>query len=120
MENDESILTVKGYNNMTREEFDNRLNELQLEFDKSKRALFVKFALSNNTIAVGDVVCDHIGRGRVEKLKATMSALSKYSEMCYWCVELKKDGTLKKNGAYRWVYQSNIKEVNHKPYSYGN
>lgn len=105
---------------MTREEFDNMLNELQLEFNESKKALLAKFALSNNTIAVGDVVRDHKGCGRVEKLQATMSSLSKYSEMRYWCLELKKDGTPKKNGAFRWVYQSNIKEVNDKPYSYGN
>jgi hypothetical protein len=105
---------------MTREEFDNRLNELQLNFDKSKQALLSDFAISNNTIAVGDVVCDHIGCGRVEKLQVTMSTLSKYSEMRYWCLELKKDGTPKKSGASRWVYQSNIKEVNYKLYSYDN
>lgn len=105
---------------MTREEIDNRLNELQLEFDKSKKALLKQFAISNNTIAVGDVVCDHIGYGRVEKLQVTMSMLSKYSEMRYWCVELKKDGTPKKNGASRWMYQSNIKEVNYKLYNYDN
>ena len=105
---------------MTREEFDDRLKELQLNFEESKKALSKDFATSNNTIVVGDVVCDHIGCGRVEKLQVTMSGLSKYSEMRYWCVELKKDGTPKKNGAFRWVYQSNIKEVNDKPYSYEN
>jgi hypothetical protein len=104
--------------NMTRKEFDNRLKELELEFDKSKKALLVNFALSNNTIAVGDVVRDHIGRGMVEKIQTTMSLLSKYSEMRYWCVELKKDGAPKKNGDSRWVYQSNIKEVNGEPYNY--
>lgn len=103
---------------MTKEEFDNRLNELQHEFDKSKKELLLDFAISNNTIAVGDVVCDHIGCGKVETLQVTMNLPFKYSEMRYWCVELKKDGTPKKNGASRWVYQSNIKEVNDKPYSY--
>jgi hypothetical protein len=103
---------------MTREELDNKLKELQLQFNESKKALLKDFAISNNTIAVGDVVCDHIGCGRVEKLQVAMSGLSKYSEMRYWCVELKKDGTPKKSGAYRWVFQSNIKEVNYKLYSY--
>ena len=103
--------------NMTREEFDKRLKELKLEFDENKKALLVNFALSHNTIAVGDIVKDHIGCAKVIK-NGTHCTYDGYSEMKYNCIELKKDGTTKKNEAMRWVYQSNIKEVNGEPYNY--
>lgn len=103
---------------MTREEFDNRMKELNLEFDKNKKALLVKLALSNNTIAVGDIVKDHIGCAEVIKVGINYT-YDGYSEMKYNCIELKKDGTPKKKETMRWVFQSNIKEVNGEPYNYG-
>lgn len=103
---------------MKREEFDNRLKELKLEFNKNKKALLVDFALSNNTIAVGNIIKDHIGCAKVIKLDI-YCAYDGYSEMKYNCIELKKDGTPKKKETMRWVYQSNIKEVNGEPYNYG-
>lgn len=103
---------------MTREEFDKRLKELELEFDKNKKALFVNFALSNNTITVGDIVKDHIGCAMVTKIGIYCSTYDGYSAMRYSCIELKKDGTPKKKKTMRWVYQSNIKEVNGEPYNY--
>lgn len=104
---------------MTKQEFDSRLKELQLEFDKKKKALFVDFALSHNTITIGDIVQDHIGCAEVIKLGIHIR-YDAYSEMRYYCIELKKDGTPKKKETMRWVYQSNIKEVNRKPYNYEN
>lgn len=103
---------------MTREEFDKRLKELRLEFDKNKNALLVNFALSHNTIAVGDIVKDHIGCALVVKV-GIHCTFDGYSEMKYNCIELKKDGTAKKKETMRWVYQSRIKEVNGEFYNYG-
>lgn len=103
---------------MTREEFDNRMKELELEFVKNKKALLVNFALSNNTIAVGDIVKDHIGCAEVVKVNNVQCTYNGYSEMKYNCIELKKDGTPKKKETMRWVYQTNIKEVNGEPYNY--
>ena len=102
---------------MTREEFDNRLKELNLEFDKKKKALLVDFALSHSTIAVGDIVEDHTGCAEVIKL-GIYCRHDGYSAMRYHCIELKKDGTPKKNETMRWVYQLNIKKVNGEPYNF--
>lgn len=109
-------LHLKSFN-MTREEFDNRLKELELEFNKNKKALLANFAISNNTIAVGDIVKDHIGCAEV--VKVSINCIYGYSEMSYNCIELKKDGTPKKKKTMRWVFQSNIKEVNGESYNYG-
>lgn len=102
---------------MKKEEFDNRLKELNLEFDKKKKALFVQFALSNNTITVGDIVKDHTGCAEVIKLSVHCDPNS-YSFMKYNCIELTKDYKHKKKEKMRWIYQSNIKEVNGRPYNY--
>lgn len=104
---------------MTKQEFDDRLKELRIEFDKKKKALLVDFALSNNTITEGDIVKDHIGIAEVVKV-GIYCTYDGRSAMKYNCVELKKDGTPKKKETMRWVYQTNIKEVNGKPYNYDN
>lgn len=104
---------------MTKQEFDSRLKELQLEFDKKKKALLIDFALSHNTITIGDIVKDNLGCAEVIKLGIHI-CYDGYSAMRYNCIELKKDGTPKKKETMRWVYQSNIKEVNGKPYNYEN
>ena len=91
---------------------------MELEFDKNKKALLVNFALSHNTIAVGDIIKDHVGCAEVIKV-GIYCTYEGYSEMKYNCIELKKDGTPKKKETKRWVCQSNIKEVNGEPYNYG-
>lgn len=102
---------------MKKEEFKNRLKELELEFDKKKKELFVQFALSHNTIKVGDIVKDHSGCAEVIKLSVCYDH-NGYSMMRYNCIELTKNGKHKKKEPMRWLYQTNIKEVNGKPYNY--
>ena len=60
---------------MTREEFDKRKTAINVEYEKMKQDLYVKFAFENSTVEVGDIVEDHIGCGRVLKMKATFASL---------------------------------------------
>ena len=99
---------------MTQEEFKNKMNEINAAYEMEKRKLYSEFAHSNSTIMVDDIVEDHIGCGRVLKMKTTFAAFDKYPSLIYVCLEVKKDGTPKKKETYREVYQVNVKKVNGK------
>lgn len=101
---------------MTKEEFNKRLKELKAEFDQKRNALSIEYAVRNNVIAIGDTIRDHISKGVVLKVQVTQSY--DYPEMKYLCQILKKDGTPRKDGEQRWMFQSNVKELNGEPYSY--
>ena len=103
---------------MTREEFDKRKTAINVEYERMKQDLYVKFAFENSTVEVDDIVEDHIGCGRVLKMKATFASFDKYPSLIYECIEVKKDGTPKKKDAFRQVYQVNVKKVNGKPVNY--
>jgi hypothetical protein len=71
---------------MNNEEYKKRLKEINEEASAKKTALAKEYALAHNSINVGDVIEDHIGRIKVEKI-----------------------GFPSKKGSKRWVYQSNLK-----------
>lgn len=100
---------------MTKEEYDRKISEydrkmadLHTEFVKAKEAIDLEFARSNSSVTVGDIVCDHIGKIRVEKITANLAYMKKYPELGFWGRELRKDGKPKKSGKKRWTYQSNL------------
>lgn len=101
---------------MTREEFDKRKTAINVEYEKMKQDLYEKFAYENSTVMVDDIVEDHIGCGRVLRMKTTFAGFDSYPSLIYVCREVKKDGTPKKNETYREIYQVNVKKVNGKEY----
>lgn len=103
---------------MTQEEFKTRLADINAKYEQEKRHLYSQYAYENSTVEVGDIVEDHIGCGRVLKMKATFASFDKYPSLIYECIEVKKDGTPKKIVTYRQVYQVNVKKVNGKPVNY--
>ena len=103
---------------MTQEDFKTRLAEINAKYEQEKRYLYSQYAHENSTAKVDDIVEDHIGCGRVLKMKTTLAAFDKYPSLIYVCLEVKKDGTPKKKETYREVYQVNVKKVNGKPVKY--
>jgi hypothetical protein len=94
---------------MTQEEYNSKLNELEVEFRNKKRLLIKECALSNNPYKVGDIVKDSIGSLKIEKITVELSYLSSLPECVYWGVELKVDLNPMKRQTGRCVYQNNIK-----------
>jgi hypothetical protein len=92
---------------MTPEEFKQKLQELDSEFEKRKRDLNKEYAFSNNPYKVGDIVTDHIGFLKIQTMKHTVSQYN-LPQCVYFGIELKKDGTPMKKQTGRGVWQENI------------
>lgn len=103
---------------MTKQEFDNRLNFIENRYDKEKESLYIEYAKSNNPCEIGDIIEDHVGKGRIIKQKVTRNYHDRRSSMFYECIELKMDGTPRKKETLRTFYQSNLKSINGKPYKF--
>lgn len=103
---------------MTQKDFKTKLAEINAKYEQEKKSLYLQYAYESSTVLIGDIVEDHIGCGRVLKMKATFASFDKYPSLIYECIELKKDGTPKKKETFRQVYQVNVKKVNGKPVNY--
>jgi hypothetical protein len=103
---------------MTREDFKTRLADINAKYEQEKKRLYSQYAHENSTVEVDDIVEDHIGCGRVLKMKTTFAAVDEYPSLVYVCMEVKKDGTPKKKETFREIYQINVKKVNGKPVKY--
>ena len=86
---------------MTTEEFTEKKTMLEREFLCKRKALAAEYALANNTVAIGDMVIDRIGRVKVDKI-----VVDGISDPCcvYYGVEYTKKGIPFKNGKRRGVY----------------
>jgi len=90
-----------------RENYEKGIAQIEREANARKIELIRLYASENNTFKVGDVVKDHIGSIIIEKITYTIS--SKKIPCCvYYGLELKKDGTPRKNKSKRSVYQGNV------------
>jgi len=91
---------------MTTKEFNMKKEVLEKEFKRAKKALAVEYALANNPVAIGDMVVDHSGSVKVDKI-----GIAGIDDPCcvYYGVEYTKKGVPYKNGSRRGVYQTNIK-----------
>ena len=92
---------------MTLQEYKNRLKESEDKHRAEIRALQMEFALKNAIHTKGDIVTDHIGSIKVDAISCVAYG---DPQAVYHGAELKKDLTPRKDGAKRWVYQSNIKQ----------
>lgn len=95
---------------MNKEELNHKLKELEKRFDMERKTLIKEFCDSRNTYKVGDVFTDHVGSIIIEKMTYSLGGTSfGFDRACmiYEGVELKKDGTPKKNNPKRSAWQSN-------------
>ena len=58
---------------MTKEDFKTRLEDINTKYEQEKKRLYLQYAHENNIVKIGDIVEDHIGCGRVLKMKATFA-----------------------------------------------
>ena len=89
---------------MTKTELENKLAELLMIYESSKRMAMKEFAMSNNPYKVGDRFTDHIGTIVIESIG---TYLSEKPCCTYFGTTLKRDGKPRKDGVKRQAYQSN-------------
>ena len=94
---------------MTRQEFHEKLDKIEFEYNIAKNRLYREYAISNNDVKVGDTVEDHIGSILVEKISCDYSNAAGFLQCTYFGVELNKDGKPNKKGNKRTVWQNNLK-----------
>ena len=89
---------------MTKEELNNELLKLKKEFERKEQELKIKYCNAHNPYKVGDIFTDHIGSIIIEKIGYYFA----FELSCtYFGAELKKDGTLRKDGSKRSAHQTN-------------
>lgn len=97
---------------MTKEEYKEKKKELAKEYENNLRNLDKLYVQEHLNVKIGDIVTDHIGKGRVEKI-TYFKGLDDYPQYVCYCVVLNKDNTERKKGeTERKIYQSNVKEIN--------
>ena len=95
---------------MKKQELEQKLKELQKEYDLKQKEVMKQFCDANNPYKVGDKFTDHIGSIIVEKIRYSYTVTGTPS-CVYFGTELKKDGTPKKNNDKRNAWQSNDMSV---------
>lgn len=101
---------------MTKEEYIKRIYEIKCKCQDEINALGVEYAKSNNPHKVGDIIHDHIGSIKIERVQIVLSAnvsISFNESYCrYYGIQLKKDGSpMKRQDPTRSIYQKNIQDV---------
>jgi hypothetical protein len=89
---------------MTKQEYQNRLKELEEKFEKDKKQLAQDFVFSNLKYKVGDiVVTDNVSSIKVDDIKCGYGLFS-VPHVSYWGYELKKDLTPRKDKSRRSIW----------------
>jgi len=98
---------------MTKNEYCAEKRKLEQLHSQKMCDLSRKFVLSNTTVKRGDIVQDHMGSVKVNKIKHGFSMSSSYPQVVYFGESYTKAGTPFKNGEKRAVWESNLikKEV---------
>ena len=91
------------------EEYKKQIKAIDDEASTKKKSIGVEYAMSHNSVAMGDVIEDHIGRIKVEKISVQILSFQSVPVCVYFGVEITKAGAPSKKGTKRWVYQSNMK-----------
>ncbi len=98
---------------MTKNEYCAEKRKLEQLHSQKMYDLNRKFVLSNTTVKRGDIVQDHIGSIKVEKIKHGISMTSSYPQVVYFGESYTKAGKPFKSGEKRAVWERNLikKEV---------
>lgn len=101
---------------MTKREYINRIDEIKRKCQDEINALGVEYAQSNNPHKVGDIIHDHMGSMKIERVQIVLGAnvsISFNESYCrYYGIQLKKDGSpMKRQDPTRSICQMNIKDV---------
>ena len=85
------------------------LKEIESDYNAAKKTAAIQYANDCNIYNIGDMVEDHIGKLKIEKIGYHITWDS--PECVYYGVRLNKNGTISKVEKSP-VYQSNIANVN--------
>ena len=104
---------------MNKEEYLKAKKALEEECEINKKHLAREFAYSNNPVKIGDIITDHYKTIRVEKFMWCRNFGYPFPCMLYEGTRLNKNGQpAKREYEDNRVAQTNIKEINGKPYKY--
>ena len=104
---------------MNKEEFLKAKKILEEEFEAKKKQLAREYAYSNNDVKIGDVITDHYKTIRVEKFLWGYDFGTRLSCMYYRGTRLNKKGEpMKRDADDNKVSQTDIREINGKPYKF--
>jgi hypothetical protein len=93
---------------MTAEEYKKEYQRLEDLHTQSLKELALNYAKENNPYKVGDIFTDHMGSIIIETIKAVNPNIIHRLPSCsYFGLELKKDGTPRKDKSKRTAYQTN-------------
>lgn len=91
---------------MTEDELKTNLARIDSEYRKNVLAIKKQYALSNNTIKIGDVVSDGDDTITVESISAVMSDKP---SCAYFGIKITKSGKPFKSGEKATIHQSRVK-----------
>jgi hypothetical protein len=104
---------------MNKEEFLKAEKTLKEELEIKKKQLLREFAYSNNPVKIGDIITDHYKTIRVEKFLWGRYFGTPFSCMFYRGTRLTKKGEpAKRDTDDNSMSQTDIREINGKPYKY--
>ena len=104
---------------MNKEEYLKAKKALEEECEIKKKHLAREFAYSNNPVKIGDIITDNYKTIRVEKLLWGYNIGTPFSCMYYRGTRLTKNGQpAKREAEDNSVAQTDIQEINGKPYKY--
>ena len=104
---------------MNKEEYLKAKKALEEECEIKKKHLAREFAFSNNPVKIGDIITDHYKTIRVLKFLWGYDFGSQMPCMFYRGVRLTKKGEpAKREADGSGVSQTDIREINGKPYKY--
>ena len=104
---------------MNKEEYLKAKKALEEECEIKKKHLAREFAFSNNPVKIGDIITDHYKTIRVLKFLWGYDFGSQMPCMFYRGVRLTKKGEpAKREADDSGVSQTNIREINGRPYKY--
>lgn len=95
---------------MEYEEFKIKKQKLRDDHLKEVSELSTSYALSNNSVKLGDFVTDNTGTIRVDSINTYLGFYGDGQPQCaYYGIMLTKKNKPFKSGEKRYLYQSNIK-----------
>jgi len=98
---------------MNKTEFEKQKQVLKDTYEKELDKLKTEYALSNNSVKIGDIISSSICIIKVEKiLVAKQSYFSDLPECRYKGKKIKKDGKFFKDNSDDIIYQSDLKKIN--------
>jgi hypothetical protein len=104
---------------MNKEEYLKAEKAIKEEFEGKRKQLAREFASSNNPVKIGDIITDHYKTIRVEKLLWGHNFGTPFSCMFYRGTRLTKNGQpAKREAEDNRVAQTDIREINGRPYKY--